>query len=114
VRSLNSNTNLAHIIEEDLPGEYDLLVAEIGIEKTLKVAKMFGGSRVYFHKYDTVEKPLRNRKIREEFNGYNYSELARKYNLTEVWIREICEDIVEKKRGKSIEGQINIFDCQST
>lgn len=34
-------------------------------------------------------KKSRDNKIRKEFDGYNYTELANKFDLTEVWIRKI-------------------------
>jgi Mor family transcriptional regulator len=103
------NENLEVITEEDLPEEYSMLLEEIGFENTIKVAKLFGGCRIYYHKYDTIEKPLRNRRIMEEFNGYNYLELARKYNLTENTIRKICSTIVVKKRSRPMDGQLSLL-----
>ena len=36
-------------------------------------------------------------------HGYNHPELARKYNVTERWVRQLCGD------GK-LEGQLEFFD----
>ena len=95
---------------EDIPELYSLLISEIGIENTLKVAKLIGGQHVYFNKFETVERPIRNKNIRDEFNGYNFKALAKKYNLTEVTIRNICCDIVIKKRNKPMDGQLSLLD----
>jgi Mor family transcriptional regulator len=94
---------------EDLPETYSQLVSEIGIDNTLKIAKLFSGQYVYFLKVETIERPLRNRQIRDEFNGYNYEELAKKYNLTEIMIRNICLDIITKKRRQPFEGQLSLL-----
>ena len=41
-------------------------------------------------------------KIKEEYNGYNIALLARKYGITERWVREIC--------GDDIPGQIELIE----
>lgn len=52
----------------------------------------------------------RNQKIRGEFNGYNFFELARRYELTQRQIRNIVADETVKQRGKPMENQITFFD----
>lgn len=89
---------------------YSLLVDKLGINNAIKIAKIFGGENVYFQKYESIERPLRNRKIRDEFNGYNFRSLAEKYNLTEIQIRNICNNIIKVKKTSPIKGQINLFD----
>ena len=41
-------------------------------------------------------------KIKEEYNGYNTAQLARKYGITERWVREIC--------GDDMPGQIGLIE----
>jgi Mor family transcriptional regulator len=95
---------------DDIPELYSLIMSEIGIENTIKLAKLLGGQHVYFNKFDTVERPIRNKKIRDEFNGYNFKALAKKYNLTEVTIRNICSDIVNKAKKLPIDGQLSLLE----
>lgn len=105
-----NNEKTQELTKDDLPELYCLIANEIGFENTLKLAKLLGGSYIYFNKIESIERPLRDRHIREEFNGYNYKELAKKYNLTEIQIRNICSEIIEKKKAEPLEGQITLFE----
>ena len=98
---------------EDLPEPYDMLAEKFGINVALEMAKLFSGERVYFLKYEAVERPLRNKKIKSEFNGYNFKALARKYNMTEPGIRHIVADEIVKKQSEPNINQISFFDDTS-
>ena len=100
------------IKQGDLPEPYDAIAAEIGVENTLKIAKLFSGCQVYFPTYDTVERPLRNRKIRSEFNGYNFKFLAKKYGITERTVREIVGEELRIKQNEPNKEQISFFDFE--
>ena len=65
------------------------IAEEIGIENMLKLCTQFGGSTLYMPKRDSVIRELRNRRICEEFNGYNKKELCKKYQVSGRWIDEI-------------------------
>lgn len=91
------------IPEEKIPEPYRTILVEISLEAMIKFAQLFQGMPVYFPKLDSLLQEIRNEKIKKEFNGSNYRELSRKYNLTEVWIR----NIVAQKQN---ENQITIFD----
>ncbi len=95
---------------EDLPEPYDAIAAELDLESALKLARLFSGERVYFPKYEAVERPLRNKKIITEFNGYNFKQLARKYGITEMAIRQIVADEIVKKQNEPNKDQISFFD----
>lgn len=64
----------------------------IGIENLLLLCEYFGGTRIYVNKLDHVTAILRNRKIKEEYNGYNSQHMVRKYNLTEIQIHRILNE----------------------
>ncbi len=81
---------------ETFPHPYDLLVEMFGLENSIKFAKAFGGSYLYVPKYDCLIRESRNDQIFREFDGTNCKQLAKKYGLTENWIREI----VNKKRRR--------------
>lgn len=91
------------IPEEKIPEPYRTILVEISPEAMIKFAQLFQGMPVYFPKLDSLLQEIRNEKIKKEFNGSNYRELGRKYNLTEVWIR----NIVAQKHN---ENQMSIFD----
>lgn len=50
-----------------------------------------GGSYMYIPKMEVVSRTVRDSMIRQEFNGYNYKQLAQRYGLSEVWIRKIVK-----------------------
>lgn len=91
---------------DQLPEPYRLVAHEIGMESAMLLANLFQGTGTYFPKLDTLLQDLRNKKIRAEFDGKNYKELARKYDLTERWIYEIITQEVN-------ENQISFFDRNS-
>lgn len=91
---------------EQLMEPYRKIAASIGVENTIRLASMFQGTPLYFPKFETSIFELRNKRIREEFNGNNHKELALKYDLTERWIYEIVTRDVD-------ENQISFFDENS-
>lgn len=97
---------LKELTVEMMPGELWRRVAEaIGPENVYKLAEITGGVTVYIPRAESVTRPVRDARIKEEFNGFNHCELAKKYDVTERWVRELC--------GVGItEGQIGFFDNQ--
>ena len=61
------------------------------------------GVENYLQKPESVLRPVRDAHIKAEFNGYNHPELARKYGVTERWVRQLCGE------GK-LEGQMSLLD----
>ncbi len=94
----------------DLPEPYRTIAEECGIDAVISLAKHFGGSQMYFQKLDTLLDALKQKLIREEFNGYNFDFLARKYQCSTRWVREITSDIISKERNKPAAGQVSIFE----
>jgi Mor family transcriptional regulator len=88
---------------EDLPEPYRAISEMIGMENTLKLADKFQGMAIYLPKLDAVLRKIRDERIKAEFNGANYRELARKYGLTEVWVRQLISSDRET-------GQITLMD----
>ena len=90
-------------LEEIPDGPWKQVAEQIGVENLYTVLRIVGGGTTYIPKAETLIRPVRNRHIREEFNGCNYLELAKKYNVTDRIVRVIC--------GPGYpEGQINLFD----
>lgn len=89
---------------EMLPeGPYKQIAEAIGPENFYRLAEVVGGTTIYIPKPESLTRPVRDAHIKKEFTGYNHQELARKYGVTERWVRHICGP------GQA-EGQIGIFD----
>ncbi len=90
-------------LEEIPDGPWRQVAEEIGIESLYRALKIVGGATTYIPKPESLIRPVRNRHIREEFNGWNYLELAKKYDVTDRLVRQVC--------GPGYpEGQMNLFD----
>ena len=74
---------------EQLYGDQRELAETIGIESYKRLVEYFGGCQLYIPKWETIVKEVRNKEIKENFNGFNYRELAKKYNVSEMTIRRI-------------------------
>lgn len=93
---------LKEINSDMLPNPYSEISKMIGLDNTLKLVEKYQGTAIYLPKLDITLRKIRDKKIKDEFNGSNHRELAHKYGLTEVWIRQI---IAEPEPD-----QMNIFD----
>lgn len=65
------------------------LAAEIAMETAEHVRKNIGGVATYIPRGMNYELTLRDREIWADFKGDNYAELARKYDKTEMRVRQI-------------------------
>lgn len=90
---------------DQLSGDQRELAEIVGLEAYRKLIANYGGMHIYICKSETVLRELRNAEICNEFNGFNYRELAKKYNLSEKTVREILSG----KRDEPINGQISFF-----
>ena len=100
--------DINQITLEQLSGEQYELAELIGIEAYRKLVKNYGGGFIYICKADTVMKFNRNNEICERFNGYNYKELAKEYNLSEKTIREITAEKLKTIRCSPMDGQMKL------
>ena len=99
------------LVLDDLREEQRQIAEAIGVDAYLELTRVFGGTTIYIAKAEEIVKRAdRDRQIREEFNGSNYSQLALKYGLTEVWIRNIVYDKAVEIRKKPLDGQMNLSD----
>jgi len=57
-----------------------------------------GGEFLYISKAETIAANYRNKRIYELFNGENYKELAKMFNLTERYIRRIVNCMREQEK----------------
>lgn len=95
---------------DDLEGEQRALAECLGLEAYRRLLIMYAGSTFTVRMPDKVTIPLRNKRIRSEFNGYNWGELARKYNLHEKTIRNIVSGEISRIRAEPMDGQASLFD----
>lgn len=68
---------------------YCAIAEEIGADNLLKLSRLVGGDSFYVPVENTLLRVLRNKKILEEYNGYNVKELARKYSITRRMVYNI-------------------------
>ena len=92
---------------EDLPPELRDMADIIGFDNVLAMSRNYGGNAVYIHEWETVIMGARDRKIKRDFNGNNYRELAKEYGLTVSRIRQIVDDGERAKRAK--QEQLDLF-----
>ncbi|GAB6170767.1 hypothetical protein JCM15765_02450 [Paradesulfitobacterium aromaticivorans] len=88
---------------EDLPEPYREISIMVGLRNALKIADKFQGTAVYLPKLDAAIRKVRDERIKKEFTGSNHKELARKYGLTEIWVRQILAE-----KGPD---QLSLFDA---
>lgn len=94
---------------EDLSEGQQEVAALIGPGNFRKLMEVYGGAYLYIPKTDRLERMERNERIRAEFDGYNFRELARKYDLTEITIRSIVSDKVRELRARPMDGQLSLL-----
>lgn len=80
-------------------GLYRMIAEAIGTDNFYKLAEIVGGTTIYIPKPESLTRPVRDARIKKEFTGYNHQELARKYGVTERWVRRICAP--GKRKGRS-------------
>lgn len=101
---------LDQLMMEDLDEEQHFLASTIGFDNYKELVKIYGGSSIYIPKKDSLAAILRNKEILSEFDGGNFRELATKYNITEVWVRNLVRERLRELRIKPLEGQMSIED----
>lgn len=84
---------------EDLPASYQEVANLVGVENAVKLSEHLGGLPYYFPKIDGLLERKRNEMIRKDrASGMDYRDLAKKYKLTEVWIRQIVDHKEDDKQ----------------
>ncbi len=77
------------IRNDDFPSDFRQVAQCIGLDSAIKLIEAFSGVQVYIPKYESVMRPIRNRAIKNEFDGSNYKRLACRYGLSERRVRDI-------------------------
>lgn len=68
---------LEYLTKDDLPESIKALVDAIGTDSLKKLVKFAGGSSLYIPNESSITKSIRNKIMKECFNG-NYEEMSRK------------------------------------
>lgn len=103
---------LDYVGMDSLDDDQKKIAELVGMDGFRSLVRTFGGTSIYIPKVESLEKEVRDQRIREEFDGSNYKELAAKYGLTETWIRSILFDRIREFRERPLEGQMTIFDLE--
>jgi Mor family transcriptional regulator len=77
---------LDYLTKEDLPELLRDFVDVIGMDSMKELIRLARGSSLYIHSENSVTKPVKNKIIKEAFNG-NYKQLSRKFGISEVHFR---------------------------
>ena len=106
------NVELLELLElDDLQGEVRELAECIGMEAFRRLLERYGGTgKMYIPQPDKVVIPVRDVLIRREYNGYNTYELARKWNLSDAYVRQIVKDKAAEIRRAPPDGQLAFDD----
>lgn len=95
---------------DDLDEDQRELAECIGLEAYKNLLRNYAGSYIYVCKPDTITANVRDEQIRKEFNGYNYLDLAKKFNLSEISIRRIISPVLKAVKAAPLPGQTSFFD----
>lgn len=80
-----------HTNINDVPEKYKPIIDLIWLDNFIKLCMFANGDELYFPMYDSILRNTRKRLILQEYNGYNMSELSKKYNLSYNQIRTIIK-----------------------
>jgi len=83
------------------------VAAEVALSVTEHVRKNIGGVSMYIPRGRAYEASQQDKLIYREFRGDNYHELARKYDLTEMRVRQIVGRVSLIEKAKR---QHNLFE----
>lgn len=83
------------------------LLAELAIMQTERLSSDFGGHNLYMHKGVAYRLTPRNRQMCAEFRGDNYDELADRYGLTPMRVRQIV-DTWRREQFLARQGMLNL------
>ena len=79
---------------EDFTGSLKKIAEVIGVEKTVALSKILGGRLFYICGIDSIERTIRNRRIRDEYDrgGTTIFSLARKFGLGQRTVEKILSE----------------------
>lgn len=78
--------------KDDILHPFNELIDIIGFDGIYLLTKEMSGSSLYIPNINKIFKKCLYQQIPKEFDGSNYRQLCKRYNLTERTIRTIIED----------------------
>ncbi|MBP3812330.1 MAG: hypothetical protein J6E49_04370 [Acidaminococcaceae bacterium] len=87
---------------KDLPEQLQEVLRLTGLENFVELCFLMSGTTLYIPKLDRIVSPARARLLAREFNGGNYAQLAKKFDITETWVRQTINRENWKKRQLSL------------
>ena len=91
-----TKSDLTGIEIDDLTGDMKVFAESAGLDATLTLLRCFAGGTVYVPQAKNIIREKRDNSIRARFNGSNYAELSRVFNLS---IRQIRNITAMRKEG---------------
>ena len=79
---------LEHLSINDIPDSIKDVVDVIGMDAFKSLVKLVGGSNLYVPNESSLVKGVRNRMIRESFDG-DYKKISRRFGISTVQVRNI-------------------------
>ncbi len=76
----------------------------IGLEATLRLVATYSGMVIYVPKMETVGRVVRDREICRAYDGTNARQLARRYGVSESWVRRVA-NARRRGSGKARKGE---------
>lgn len=76
---------------DDLQPSLQMIAEIIGLEGALKISAECGGTSLYIPKLENALRKARDRAIARAFTGDNYQDLARKFRVSDRYVRTVVE-----------------------
>lgn len=81
------------VIYEDLPESGKAIADVIGLKGFMNFSALSTGEKFYIPTTDYLLSKVRNQAIKEEFNGENQTELAKKYGIGKLYVENIVKGL---------------------
>lgn len=105
---MNELLNMLKI--DDLESEQLELAELIGLEAYIKLAEVYAGtSRLSIPPIRILTLPIRDSLIQREFDGNNIYQLAKKWELSDKYIRDIVSEQRQEFKLKPMDGQLSLL-----
>lgn len=86
--------------EDDFDGPFEPFVDVLGVRKTVELAERMGGMQFYLPKIDKLRMAAVRRLIKRDRSlGLHYRAIAIKYQVTETFVRNVCDHEARKESG---------------
>ncbi|WP_042274466.1 Mor transcription activator family protein [Faecalimicrobium dakarense] len=82
----------SEVKRDDFPDGIADFVDVVGVDVCMEIVDYCGGGMIYFPSKRSVIRNARNRVIKSEFNGGNFRELANRFEISEMQVRNIVKN----------------------